>query len=112
MRSFFRSVLLHASQGCRLQATSYRLLSLCFLFAIVFFSGCGIEQTTITSNAFHNLTAHYNGYYYAREKAIEVEKMILKTLDDDPTQVLRHGGNYQDGLHLHSAAPQQQMGGQ
>jgi Tetratricopeptide repeat len=89
MRSFFRSVLLHASQGCRLQATSYRLLSLCFLFAIVFFSGCGIEQTTITSNAFHNLTAHYNGYYYAREKAIEVEKMILKTLDDDPTQVLR-----------------------
>ncbi len=103
MRLLFRSVLLFVLKGFRLQAPSpksqalssksenlvFKLLSLFFLLAITFLSGCGIEQTTVTSNAFHNLTAHYNGYYYAREKAIEVEKMILKTLDDDPTQVLR-----------------------
>ena len=52
-------------------------------------AGCSIEQRSITSNAFHNVTAHYNGYYYAREKALEVEKLIAKTLDDDPTEILR-----------------------
>lgn len=38
---------------------------------------------------YHNTTAHFNGYYYAREKTIEVEKIILKSLDDDPNQILR-----------------------
>ncbi len=72
-------------------AASSKLLFLIFILALVacWFSGCSIEQNNITSNAFHNLTAHYNGFYYAREKAREVEKTILKTLDDDPTQVLR-----------------------
>jgi outer membrane protein assembly factor BamD (BamD/ComL family) len=50
---------------------------------------CNIDQKSITSNFFHNTTAHYNGFYYAREKAREVEKAVLKTLDDDPTQILR-----------------------
>ncbi|MBS1554551.1 MAG: tetratricopeptide repeat protein [Bacteroidetes bacterium] len=50
---------------------------------------CNIDQKSVTSNFFHNTTAHYNGFYYAREKAREVEKAILKTLDDDPTQILR-----------------------
>lgn len=62
--------------------------SIIALFAIIFWS-CSLEQKSFTSNTFHNLTAHYNGYYYAREKAREVEGIILKTLDDDPTQVLR-----------------------
>ncbi len=35
------------------------------------------------------MTAHYNGYYYAKEKTLEVEKIILKSLDDDPNQILR-----------------------
>jgi tetratricopeptide (TPR) repeat protein len=72
-----------------LQAASHRLLSLCFVVAVVCFSGCSIEQNNVTSKVYHNLTAHYNGYFYAREKAIEVEKLIQKTLDDDPTQILR-----------------------
>ena len=59
------------------------------LIIMVLVSGCSIEQKSITSNIYHNLTAHYNGYYYAREKTREVEKIILKSLDDDPTQVLR-----------------------
>src|SRR5438045_2696715 len=51
--------------------------------------GCSIEQNNITSNFFHNLTAHYNGYYYAKFHAREVEKVILKSLDDDHNQILR-----------------------
>jgi tetratricopeptide (TPR) repeat protein len=50
---------------------------------------CSPEQNTITSNAFHNLAAHFNGYYYAREEALAVEKTILKSLDDDHNQILR-----------------------
>ena len=46
------------------------------------------EQNNLTSNAFHNLAAHFNGYYYAREEALAVEKTILKTLDDDHNQIL------------------------
>ena len=51
--------------------------------------GCSVEQNNVTSNAFHNLTAHFNGYYYALEKTHEVEKIILKSLDDDHNQILR-----------------------
>jgi tetratricopeptide (TPR) repeat protein len=35
------------------------------------------------------MNAHYNGFYYAREKAQEVNKLILKSLDDDPSEILR-----------------------
>jgi tetratricopeptide (TPR) repeat protein len=52
-------------------------------------SGCSSNQNTVTANIYHNATAHYNGYFYALEKTLEVEKIILKSLDDDPNQVLR-----------------------
>ena len=38
---------------------------------------CSTNQNTITADAFHNTTAHFNGYFYAREKTREVEKIIL-----------------------------------
>lgn len=50
--------------------------------------GCSIEQTSLTSNIYHNLTARYNSYFYAKEGIREVEKMHLKTLDDDHSKVL------------------------
>jgi hypothetical protein len=58
------------------------------LFSFVLLVSCSIEQNTITADIYHDLTAHFNGYFYAREKATEVEKAILKSLDDDPNQVL------------------------
>ncbi|MCE7864937.1 MAG: hypothetical protein DYG99_15470 [Bacteroidetes bacterium CHB5] len=50
---------------------------------------CSVEQNSFTSNVYHNLTAHYNSYYYAREKTREVEAIIARSLDDDPNQILR-----------------------
>ncbi|NJN40876.1 MAG: tetratricopeptide repeat protein [Flammeovirgaceae bacterium] len=50
---------------------------------------CSSEQNSVTSNIYHNSTAQYNGYFYAREKAREVEAVLLKSLDDDPTEILR-----------------------
>lgn len=66
----------------------YLFSAACVLVMLVW-AGCSVEQTTITANVYHNLTAHYNGFYYAREKTREVEKVILKSLDDDHNQILR-----------------------
>jgi tetratricopeptide (TPR) repeat protein len=63
------------------------LLGLLLLGALL--AGCSSNQNNITSNIYHNTTAHFNGYYYAKEKTLEVEKIILKSLDDDPNQILR-----------------------
>ena len=65
----------------------YRLLIIFFIAALLV--GCSIEQNNVTSNVYHNITAHFNGYYYALEKTREVEAVILKSLDDDHNQVLR-----------------------
>jgi tetratricopeptide (TPR) repeat protein len=51
--------------------------------------GCAPENTSLLGTAFHNTTAHFNGYYYAREEARAVEEIILKSLDDDHNQVLQ-----------------------
>jgi tetratricopeptide (TPR) repeat protein len=63
---------------------------LCLLVGswLLMVGACSIEQNTVTSNIFHNTTAHYNGYFYAREKTREVETAIGKTLDDDPNYIL------------------------
>ena len=50
---------------------------------------CAPENNSIVGSAFHNVNAHFNGYYYAREEALGVEKTILKSLDDDHNMVLR-----------------------
>lgn len=60
----------------------------CFILLLVLVS-CSVEQNSFTSNVYHNLTAHYNSYYYAREKTREVEAIIARSLDDDPNQILR-----------------------
>ncbi|MBL7854367.1 MAG: tetratricopeptide repeat protein [Cyclobacteriaceae bacterium] len=62
-------------------------LAACFAWLIA--ASCSSNQNTVTADFFHNTTAHYNGYFYAREKTVEVERLIQKSLDDDPNQILR-----------------------
>jgi tetratricopeptide (TPR) repeat protein len=50
---------------------------------------CAPQNNSLVGRAFHNVNAHFNGYYYAREEAMAVEKTILKAMDDDHNQVLR-----------------------
>lgn len=59
------------------------------LLCMMLLPGCSSNQNTVTANIYHNATAHYNGYFYALEKTLEVEKVVLKSLDDDPNQILR-----------------------
>lgn len=50
---------------------------------------CSPNQNTVTSDIYHNTTAHFNGYFYAREKIVEIQNIILQSQDDDPNQILR-----------------------
>ena len=59
------------------------------IYLLILGVGCSVEQNNVTSNIYHNLTAHFNGYYYALEKTHEVENLILNSIDDDHNQVLR-----------------------
>jgi len=59
------------------------------LWLIVLLSGCSSQSTTWTSKAFHNTTAHYNGYYYAKDEIIKIEKTILTSHVDDYNRILR-----------------------
>jgi tetratricopeptide (TPR) repeat protein len=50
---------------------------------------CSPEKNSWTSKAFHNTTAHYNGYYYARDEIQKIEKVIWSSLTDDYSKILR-----------------------
>jgi tetratricopeptide (TPR) repeat protein len=55
----------------------------------VLLEGCSSERDSWTSKAFHNTTAHYNGYYYAREEIRKIEKTLWSSLNDDYNRILR-----------------------
>jgi len=62
------------------------LIVLSFLAALC---GCSSERNTWTSKAYHNATAHYNGYYYAKEEVRKVEITLWESLIDDYNRILR-----------------------
>lgn len=49
---------------------------------ILLIPACSPQSTSLTGKAFHNTTAHYNGYFYAREEIMAIEKTILTSQDD------------------------------
>jgi len=53
------------------------------------FNRCSSDRNTWTSKAYHNTTAHYNGYYYSREEIAKIEKTIWDSHKDDYNRVLR-----------------------
>jgi len=50
--------------------------------------GCSSESNTWSSKAFHNTTAHYNGYYYAKDEITTIENTIRESKKDDYNRVL------------------------
>ncbi len=51
-------------------------------------AGCASERGTVISKAYHNTTAHYNGYFLGRELLKEAEISIYKSHTDDYNRVL------------------------
>ena len=50
---------------------------------------CSSERNTWTSKTYHNLTAHYNGYFYADLEIKKIEDAILAAHVDDYNRILR-----------------------
>ncbi len=65
------------------------LYSILFIIVIVILKACSSEKNSWTSKAYHNTTAHYNGYYYARDEIQKIEKTIWASLSDDYNRILR-----------------------
>lgn len=51
-------------------------------------TACSQHGSGITNQAYHNLTAHYNAYYLAKEKLTEAEVALFQNRKDDYTRVL------------------------
>jgi tetratricopeptide (TPR) repeat protein len=51
-------------------------------------TSCSQHGSGITNQAYHNLTAHYNAYYLAKEKLTEAEVALFQNRKDDYTRVL------------------------
>lgn len=67
--------------------SSYWLVLVVLLILTI--SGCSPERNTLTSKAYHNTTAHFNGYYYAREELRKIENQLWENLEDDHNRILR-----------------------
>ncbi|AWW33117.1 gliding motility protein [Echinicola strongylocentroti] len=59
-------------------------LLLLFLFSL----GCSSEKNTFTNRLYHNVTAHFNAYFLAKEKIEEAETDFKAAYQEDYTQVL------------------------
>lgn len=62
---------------------------LVFIAIAAAMGACSSESNTWTSKAFHNTTAHYNGYYYSLEEIRKIENVVKKARVDDYNRILR-----------------------
>ncbi len=65
-----------------------RIRTFYFLLLPALLAACSAQKHTWTSRAFHNTTAHYNGYFYAREELKKIEKTIRDAQVDDYNRIL------------------------
>ena len=49
---------------------------------------CSTKKNNVVTRSYHNLTARYNGYYYAGEIIKETQQKLEATVQDDYTKVL------------------------
>ena len=60
-----------------------------YIVLLILVLRCSSQSTTWTSKAFHNTTAHYNGYFYALEEITKIEKSIWDAHIDNFNNVLK-----------------------
>lgn len=53
------------------------------------FVSCSPTQDSFTAGIYHNVTARYNGYFYAREDIRAIEARLIGGMDDDHNTLLR-----------------------
>ncbi|QSE98344.1 type IX secretion system periplasmic lipoprotein PorW/SprE [Fulvivirga lutea] len=60
-----------------------------YLCLIIFLFSCSAERKNILSKTYHNTTARYNAYYYAKKRIKEVEAILKDNYDNDYNNVLK-----------------------
>ena len=70
----------------RLKQTGRNILLLCWMIGV--FTGCSTKKNTGASRAYHNLAAHYNVYFNAKESMKAGLLRIDQSLPDDYTHIL------------------------
>ncbi|MDH3710122.1 MAG: hypothetical protein OER04_09560, partial [Cyclobacteriaceae bacterium] len=58
---------------------------------VLFFGlgGCSSEKSTLVSKTYHNLTAHYNAYFYADQRLNEVIEAIESSYEPNYNRILQ-----------------------
>ena len=62
---------------------------LIFAFILMALAGCSSEKTTFVSRSYHNLTAHYNAYFYAKERLNEVKQAVADSYQPNYNRILQ-----------------------
>ena len=57
-------------------------------FVIWLIVGCSSEKDTLVSKTYHNITAHYNAYFYANERLMEVQEAIETSFQPNYNRIL------------------------
>ena len=59
------------------------------IVSILFGSGCAPEKSGLVASAYHNTTARYNAFFYARQRMDEIQKAIAEQEEYNYNKVLR-----------------------
>lgn len=59
------------------------------LAALFLLSGCSAERKNVVSKTFHNTTARYNAYFYAKNRIEEIRRINWEAHDNNYDKVLR-----------------------
>jgi len=60
-----------------------------FLLLIFFLAGCSAERKNLISKTYHNTTARYNAYFYAKNRIDEIRRINWEAHDNNYDKVLR-----------------------
>ncbi|MEQ8925990.1 MAG: tetratricopeptide repeat protein [Fulvivirga sp.] len=60
-----------------------------YICLAIFLFSCSAERKNIISKTYHNTTARYNAYYYAKKRIKEVEAILKENYDNDYNNILK-----------------------
>ena len=55
----------------------------------ILLASCSAERKNVISKTYHNTTARYNAYFYAKENIREIEKVVYSSYDNDYNNILK-----------------------
>ncbi|MEO1099013.1 MAG: tetratricopeptide repeat protein [Bacteroidota bacterium] len=61
----------------------------CCILAAALLASCSTERKNVISKTFHNTTAHYNAYFYAKQNIQEIEAILEENRDNDYNNILK-----------------------